>query len=83
MDPLEEAIRNRLERYLTGLMSLDELKDWLIGATWNAEGTASPKALQLGYAVELVLAEESGGFLSHDELHHDLRRLTERVPLAS
>ena len=83
MDPLEAAIRDNLESYLTGGISLDALKDWRIGVTWNAEGAARREALQLAYAIELVLAEEFGGFLTHDELQADLRTLLERVPLAS
>jgi hypothetical protein len=82
MDQREKAPYDHVERFLAGSITLDELKDWLIGATWNIEDKAAPAAIQLAYAVELALAEESGGFLTTDELHADLRKLIQPVPAA-
>lgn len=47
MDELQKAIDAHLESYLSGANTLDEFKDWLIGATWNVEKTAPPKPLSL------------------------------------
>ena len=59
MDPLEKAIRHHLARYLAGGLSLNELQDWHVNATWNMETMASPNAVDLAYALELILAEFS------------------------
>jgi hypothetical protein len=83
MDPLEHALHDHLNDFLAGAISLDALKDWLVGATWNIEERASPAAVQLAYAVELALAEASGGYLTQDELRAQLRELVERVPASS
>ena len=83
MDQLEKAIHDHLESYFSGEMSLDEFKDWFVGATWNIEGRAAPEAIELAYAVELALAEASGGYLTTDELQEELRKLTARIPAAS
>jgi hypothetical protein len=77
MDPLEKAIRQHLTRYLAGDLSLNELQDWLVNATWNVEATASPEAVQFAYSLELVLAEFSSGFLTLDQLRSDLIEIAE------
>ncbi len=77
MDPLAKAIRHHLTRYLAGDLSLNELQDWLVNATWSMEATASSDAVQLAYSVELVLAEFSSGFLTPDELRSDLLEIAE------
>lgn len=77
MDPLEKAIRHHLTRYLAGNLSLNELQDWLINATWNMEATASPAAVQFAYSLELTLAEFSSGFLTPGQLRSDLIDLAE------
>lgn len=75
MDPLETAIRHHLTQFLTGALSLNELQDWLVNATWNMEATASSEAVQFAYAVELALAEFSSGFLTPEQLEADLLEL--------
>lgn len=82
MDPLETAIRRHLERYLAGNLTLNELQDWLVRATWDMEATASPDAMNLAHDIELVLAELSSGFLTPDELRADLQEIAQR-PKAS
>jgi len=79
MDPLETAIRRHLARYLAGNLTLNELQDWLVNATWTMEETASPAAVQLVYSIELVLAELSSGFLPLDQLRADLLEIAERA----
>ena len=75
MDPLEKSIRNHLAAYLAGNLSLNELQDWLVGATWNANESASSDAENLAYSIELVLAEYSGGYLTPDQLRSDLHEI--------
>ena len=77
MDPLEKAIRHHLARYLAGDLSLNELQDWLVNATWNMEATASPDTAQFAYSLELVLAEFSSGFLTPAQLRADLIEIAE------
>ncbi len=81
MESLAVSIRQRLSDFLAGTMSLDELKDWMVDATWNIEDVASPEERQLAYDIELALAEESGGFLTREELHADLRAVLDRADL--
>ena len=81
MDSLAVAIRRHLIDYLAGTESLDELKVWMVAATWGIEDAASPEARQLAYDVELVLAEESSCFLTQEEFHADLRKLLDRTAL--
>jgi hypothetical protein len=75
------AIRRHLIDYLAGTISLDQLKERLIDATWDSEDAAHWEALQLAYDVELVLAEESSGHLTPEELRADLQELVDRAAL--
>lgn len=81
MGSLVVAIRRHLSAYLAGTVSLDELKDWMVDATWNIEEAASPDVRQLAYDIELALAEESSGFLTREELHTDLLELVDHAGL--
>jgi hypothetical protein len=82
MEPLATAIHHHLTDYLTGAIALDELKDRIVAITWSFDDTTSSEARQLAYDVELVLAEESSGYLTREELHADLRELVDRVALS-
>ena len=77
MDPLEKAIRDHLGDYLAGGSTLNELQDWLIRATRKMDERASPSAVQLAYAIELVLAELSSGYLTPEQLRADLISIAE------
>jgi hypothetical protein len=81
MRSLEQAIRDHLDAYLSGEVSLDAFKEWMIGVTWNRDDALGSDARQLAYAIELALAEESGGYLTREELHADLRQILERSPV--
>jgi hypothetical protein len=70
-----------LRDYLAGKISLDDLKEWLIDATWDLSNTADSPDRQLAFAIELVLAEASSGYLTPDELHADLQALLDRAAL--
>lgn len=81
--PLELAVRQHLTDYLAGNLSLDEFKDWLVGATWDVERTADADTQRLTYDIKLALAEESSGFVSTAEMDEELRSIARRVPAVS
>lgn len=80
--PLESAIRDRLTHYLAGQASLDEFKDWLLGATWNVDDRDEPVAMDLTYDIQLLLAEYSSEGFPEADLRHQLRPLL-KVPVGS
>jgi hypothetical protein len=81
MEHLETTIRRHLVSYLAGNVSLDELTNWLVRATWNIENSENAAARELAYAVELALAEYSSGLLTPDELRAELRALSQQLHL--
>lgn len=56
---LSLEIRERLADYLSGAMTLEEFKDWLVGATWDIEACGDRDAIDLTYEIKLILAEQS------------------------
>lgn len=80
---LELAIRERLAAYLDGEMSLDDFKDWLVGATWDVEQSGEPAAIDLAYDVKLLLAEHSSEGFPETELRTLLRLLHRTVGVSA
>ena len=80
MEPVEQAIREHLNGYLSGSLTLNEFQDWFIAATWNIESTAPTTAVELARDIGLVLAEATSGYLTRDELRSDLARLAHYPP---
>jgi hypothetical protein len=78
MESRETALLRYLTNYLVGTISLTELKDFIVAATWQLPATESLEARELAYDVELALAEESSGYLTDDELREDLRTIRDR-----
>lgn len=76
------AIRDHVAAYLAGTESLDDLKDWLVGSTWNLDEASSPEASALAYEVKLALADESSGITTHAELDDTLAALVAPDPAA-
>jgi hypothetical protein len=81
MESLETALLRYLAAYLAETISLDELKDFVVAATWRLSGTESSEATQLAYDIELALAEESGGYLTETELREEFRGLVNRYTI--
>lgn len=54
-------MHHRLKDYLAGRISLDDLKERLIDATWDRPNEDDSPDPQLAYDIELVLAEASSG----------------------
>ena len=75
------AMRHHLMNYLAGTLSLDDLKERVIDATWDAGDAARSAECELALDVELALAEESSGYLTREELNADLRELLDRNAL--
>lgn len=73
--PLERAIREHVADYLAGASSLEELKDWLGGATWDVEASGDRVAKGLSYEVKLALADVSSGLATEAEAAEDLRAI--------
>ena len=73
--PLERSVREHVTSYVSGEASLDELKDWLVGATWNLDEAHDPAATELVYEVKLALADESSGLATSKELVEALTAL--------
>jgi hypothetical protein len=71
--PLELALREHLADYLAGAVTLDEFKDWLVGATWDVDECGDSTAIELAYEIKLALAEHSGGHATDEELRAALR----------
>jgi hypothetical protein len=64
MDLQPPAMHHHLRDYLADRMSLDDLKERLIDATWDQPNEKdSPDQLR-AYDIELVLAEASSGYLT-------------------
>ena len=83
MDSQPPAMRHHLRDYLAGKMTLDDLKERLIDATWDREAVDTSPDQQLAYDVELVLAEASSGYLTPDELRSDLQALLDRASVVA
>ncbi|MDT4953580.1 MAG: hypothetical protein QOJ02_1718 [Acidobacteriota bacterium] len=69
---LDIEIRNRLSRYLSSQISLRELQEWFVPATWDVDQSPNQTARHLAYSIELRLAEYTSGHLSENELRHEL-----------
>jgi len=70
---LDRAIHDHLAAYLAGETSLDEFKDWLVGATWEIAPNDESTTAKLAIRIKHRLAEHSGGYVSDDELKQLLR----------
>jgi hypothetical protein len=81
MDSQPLAMRHHLSSYLAGRISLDDLKERLVNATWDNEGAKSSEEMQLAYDIERVLAEASSGYLTPEELRAGLQNLLDRAEL--
>ena len=78
--PLAQTIHARLASYLARACSLDELKDWLVGETWDIEQRADTEAERLTYRIKHRLAEQSGGHITEDDGRRLLRPLIAAAP---
>lgn len=83
MTDVEAAIHQQLNRHLTGKLTLAELADWFVSASWGVDPQDDPGASHLTYAIELALAERADNVLTADELTATLRKLAASRSLAA
>lgn len=78
---LDRELRNRLQDYLAGVLTLDQLKDWLASVTWHIDKESNDPVAKGVYEVHFVLADQSSGLTTEDEMRQELSRLVrlERV----
>lgn len=67
---MEAEVRERLDIYLRGDGTLDDLRRWLVERTWG-----NPDAPELAHAVEYLLDEAASGTFSRKQLDRELRVL--------
>jgi hypothetical protein len=79
---LDRELRDRLQAYLTGTLTLDPLKDWLVAVTWHIDKESDDPATMAVYEVHLALADQSSGLTTEDEMREELSRLARPVRVA-
>ena len=75
--PLEQAILDHLDRYLTGEWSLADFDEWFVPATLDIDHSNDPAATDLTYEIMLRVAEYDRGHRTEAQLKGILRPLTE------
>jgi len=78
---VESQIREWVVRYLAGEISLAELEEWFVPASWDVESEEAPATAALAYDIQLALAEHAQEHLSDLALRKRLQRLVETVDL--
>ncbi|MHB8303448.1 MAG: hypothetical protein ACYDC6_11505 [Acidobacteriaceae bacterium] len=71
----ESEIREKLGRFLSKDISLDQFEDWFVQRSWNMHKDSHEAAQKLASAIELRLAEHSSGHLNDHALRDELRPL--------
>jgi hypothetical protein len=71
----EAECRQRIARFVSGDVSLDDFEDWFVSASWNQHQHAGAGLQRLVGLVELLLAEHSGGHRSEHQLRASLHSL--------
>jgi hypothetical protein len=79
---LDRVLRDQLQAYLEGALTLDQLKDWLVGVTWHIEKDDDDPITKAVYEVHLALADQSSGLTTEDEMREELFRIARLVPAA-
>ena len=77
MQPLEIQIRHEVGRYLTGEISLRDLRGWLVAHAWEAK-PGTPEGDLVG-EIELASAEVSHGHVDAEEARARLRSLVGEI----
>jgi hypothetical protein len=70
-------------RYLADEVSLDDLRDWLVPATFDVDEKSDPTSADLAYSIQLLLAERDHDHLSEGALGQHLRRLAAMASLGA
>lgn len=70
-----QSLREHIQQFLGGAVSLDDFEDWLVAASWNMHLRAGADVQRMVGAVELRLAEHSNGHLDVADLKHEFQML--------
>ena len=76
----QSQISEQLNRFLDGVMGLDDFEDWIALHSWNMHSDSSEEAQRLAWAIELNLSEYSSGHLDADGLRSELENLVPMNP---
>ena len=68
-------IRNHLEQWLQGQVSLRQFQEWFVLVAADVHGKGNPEAEDLVDDIDLSLSEYSDGVLNGSELREELRKL--------
>lgn len=80
---LAAEMRHRLSQYLSHETTLVEFSDWLSPIVWDIEERHDPEAEELAYDIYHPMAEQSGGYITEDDLRHALRPLLHPAPVTA
>lgn len=78
---LENQIRDWILRYLAREISLQDLEQWLVPATWDVDEQRDPAIAELAFTTQLLLAERAKGHLSEAALDAEFRRIASMARL--
>ena len=73
-DSLAVDIRERVNSFLSGDLTLPQFQEWLVANTWDVEEHGDFPVTDLTYEIKLALAEHSRGDISQDELRERMRQ---------
>ncbi len=68
-------IREQVDKYLSGEISLEGFEDWFVQETWNVHRFGSHAAEVLTFAIEEALSEFSSDHISEQRLKEELASL--------
>lgn len=70
-EPLESQIANRVSQ-IGAKGSLDEFREWFVPISIRIEQSGSPRAIELSYEIDGILAEASSAGWCEDDLREEL-----------
>ena len=69
------TLRNRLRRYLSAQITLDDLTESVVDAVWDIGSDQDDADSRFAYAVQMALAELSDGLVTPEEFRSYLSQL--------
>src|SRR6266705_3914444 len=71
----QAELRDRVARFISGSMSLNDFEDWFVASSWNVHQQADVEVQRLVGAIELALAEYSNDHRTEGEVRTLLQSL--------
>ncbi len=81
--PLALQVREQMSQFVGGRQSLTQFEDWFVSAFWSVEFELDAATRDLGYEIELRLAEHSNGDWTEAEMKDMFRQLASRYLVSS